>query len=72
MIEMPISESPALFIFAHQDDECGCFSELNRLVDRGDEVFVVYLTSGTPRWTTLTTKKFGECRYLGKNRDCEK
>ena len=48
MIEMPISESPALFIFAHQDDECGCFSELNRLVDRGDEVFVVYLTSGTP------------------------
>jgi hypothetical protein len=37
----------ALFIFAHQDDECWCFYEIRRLVSRGDEVKVVYLTSGT-------------------------
>ena len=37
----------ALFIFAHQDDECWCFFEIRRLVSRGDEVQIVYLTSGT-------------------------
>jgi LmbE family N-acetylglucosaminyl deacetylase len=37
----------ALFIFAHQDDESGCFYEIHRLVNRGDTVWVVYLTSGT-------------------------
>jgi len=37
----------ALFIFAHQDDESGCFHEIHRLVNRGDKAWVVYLTSGT-------------------------
>jgi hypothetical protein len=37
----------ALFIFAHQDDESGCFFEIRRLVKRGDKVWIVYLTSGT-------------------------
>ena len=37
----------ALFILAHQDDECWCFYEICRLVSRGDEVKIVYLTSGT-------------------------
>ncbi len=36
-----------IFIFAHQDDECWCFYEIRRLVSRGDEVKIVYLTSGT-------------------------
>ena len=36
-----------LFVFAHQDDESGCFHEIHRLVNRGDSVWVVYLTSGT-------------------------
>ena len=31
----------ALFIFAHQDDESGCFHEIHRLVNRGDKVWVV-------------------------------
>ena len=38
----------SLFIFAHQDDEIGVFSELHRLVSSGDTIIVVYLTSGTP------------------------
>jgi hypothetical protein len=37
----------ALFIFAHQDDECWCLYEIQRLVNRGDKVTIVYLTSGT-------------------------
>ena len=49
---MTFSESSSLFIFAHQDDECGCFFELHRLVARGDKVLVVYLTSGTPDGNT--------------------
>ena len=52
MINMTFSESSSLFIFAHQDDECGCFFELHRLVARGDKVLVVYLTSGTPDGNT--------------------
>lgn len=36
----------SLFIFAHQDDESGVFWEIEKLVNSGDEVFVVYLTSG--------------------------
>ena len=48
MTSMELSDSSSLFIFAHQDDECGCFFELHRLVAQGEKVFVVYLTSGTP------------------------
>jgi len=41
------SEQPlVLFLLAHQDDECGCFFEIHRLVSRGDKVIVAYLTSG--------------------------
>lgn len=35
-----------IFIFAHQDDETGVFWELQRLVSCGENVIVVYLTSG--------------------------
>ena len=41
-----MNESTSLFIFAHQDDESGVFWELHRLVSRGENVIVVYLTSG--------------------------
>jgi hypothetical protein len=41
-----MNESTNLFLFAHQDDETGVFFELQRLVRRGDDVIVVYLTSG--------------------------
>jgi len=41
-----MNESTSLFIFAHQDDESGVFCELHRLVSRGDNVIIVYLTSG--------------------------
>jgi LmbE family N-acetylglucosaminyl deacetylase len=37
-----------LFLFAHQDDEFGCFFEIHRLVNSGTEVIVAYLTSGSP------------------------
>lgn len=36
----------ALFLFAHQDDEFGVFAEIARLLEAGDRVSVVYLTSG--------------------------
>ena len=39
--------SIAIFLFAHQDDECGCLYEIHRLVSRGDKVFIAYLTSGS-------------------------
>lgn len=41
-----MNKSTSLFIFAHQDDESGVFWELHRLVSRGDNIIVVYLTSG--------------------------
>ena len=37
----------ALFIFAHQDDECWCFHEILRLQNSGKKIEIVYLTSGT-------------------------
>jgi len=36
-----------LFLFAHQDDEYGVFPLLEQLVARGEQITVIYLTSGT-------------------------
>lgn len=36
-----------LFVFAHQDDEFGVFHEIKKLSNEGQEIFIVYLTSGT-------------------------
>lgn len=36
-----------LFIFAHQDDEFGVFHEIKSLLRKKEEIFIVYLTSGT-------------------------
>ena len=35
-----------IFFFAHQDDETGVFWELHRLICRGENVVIIYLTSG--------------------------
>ena len=35
------------FIFAHQDDEFGCFFEIHQLANKGKKVLVFYLTSGS-------------------------
>ena len=37
----------AIFIFAHQDDETGCFSVIEKKIFLGYEVIIIYLTSGT-------------------------
>ncbi|MDC1227852.1 PIG-L family deacetylase [Oceanospirillaceae bacterium] len=63
---MKLSESSSLFIFAHQDDECGCFFELHRLVAQGEKVFVVYLTSGTPDGNTSHVRDTESINVLGK------
>jgi LmbE family N-acetylglucosaminyl deacetylase len=36
-----------LFVFAHQDDEFGVFHEIKKRAASGEEIAVVYLTSGT-------------------------
>jgi LmbE family N-acetylglucosaminyl deacetylase len=41
-----MSKPTSLFLFAHQDDETGVFFELQRLIRCGENVIVVYLTSG--------------------------
>ncbi|WP_184102131.1 PIG-L deacetylase family protein [Silvimonas terrae] len=38
----------SLFIFAHQDDEFGVFSEIERKIQGNERVFILYLTSGGP------------------------
>ena len=40
-------ESTNIFLFAHQDDESGVFYEIHRLVNSGQNVIVIYLTSGS-------------------------
>jgi hypothetical protein len=37
---------PALFLFAHPDDEFGCFESIRIARDRGNRVVCVYLTDG--------------------------
>jgi hypothetical protein len=55
-----------LFVFAHQDDESGCFHEIHRLVNRGDTVWVVYLTSGTFDGSLSRTRNAESIVVLGK------
>lgn len=38
----------ALFLFAHQDDECGVFQAICAELKSGSEVYCCYFTSGTP------------------------
>jgi len=38
----------AIFLFAHQDDESGCFYEIEKKISQGSVVKIFYLTSGTP------------------------
>ena len=35
-----------IFIFAHQDDETGVFWEIKNLITHGEDVIIIYLTSG--------------------------
>lgn len=39
---------PAIFLFAHQDDECGVFQVLSSKIAQLSEIHCIFYTSGTP------------------------
>ena len=41
------SQGTSVFIFAHQDDEIGCFHEIEGKIYIGNQVLIFYLTSGS-------------------------
>lgn len=59
-------QSTALFLFAHQDDEFGVFYEIHRLVSRGNQVIVLYLTSGTSDGTPYPIRDMESISVLKK------
>jgi hypothetical protein len=56
---MKLDKIKSVFLFAHQDDECGAYQIIDDEIKNGHEVFCLYFTSGTPDG------------YNSLKRDCE-
>ena len=55
-----------IFLFAHQDDEFGVFSEITKLINAGEKILVFYLTSGSSVHYICEKRDFESVRVLNK------